>query len=100
MRRAWNSLLGIGILLGGASWASAQQEQPRAQADVTVRGKIVRLEGPDRYIVRTTDNKDVTFYTTPTTRYTIDGRAVKYSDLKVGAEVSTIYTTRENRFYV
>lgn len=104
MRRAWYYCLGVGIAWSVTlPWASAQQQQqPREQAQqsLTVRGKVVRMESPDRFIVRTAENKEITFYTNPQTKYTIDGRAARYADLRVGAEINAAYTTRDERHYV
>jgi len=71
-----------------------------AQDSVTVRGKVVKLEGTDRVLIRTSDNKDVTLYITPQTRYTIEGKAGRYTDLRVGTEINAAYTPRNERFMV
>lgn len=67
---------------------------------VKVRGKIVRMKGPDQYIVRTDDNKEVVFYTNRDTRYVLGDQAGRYSDLRVGAEVSTDYVEDGDRYVV
>ena len=58
------------------------------------------MEAPDQFIVRTTDNKEVILYTNPETRYTIEGKAGRYADLRVGTEINSAYTVRDNRNWV
>ena len=87
------------LVVAGPLVASAQ-ERPAQDTTVTVRGKIVRLEGTDRFVIRTSDNKDVILYASPTTRYTIEGKAGRYADLRVGTEITGVYTTRNDRFMV
>ena len=78
------------------------QEKPRKEAtpDVTIRGKIVKMEAPDRFVVRTTGNKEVIFYSTPQTRYVINGKAGRYADLRVGTEINAGYIVRDDRYMV
>jgi translation initiation factor IF-1 len=68
--------------------------------DLTLRGKIVKMEAPDRFVVRTADNKEIIFFTNPETRYLIDGRAARYGDLRVGADVNAVYVLRDDRHFV
>jgi translation initiation factor IF-1 len=65
-----------------------------------MRGKIIRMQGPDQFIVRTADNKEVTFFSQPETRYTIRGRAGRYADLRVDTDVNIGYITRDDRYLV
>jgi hypothetical protein len=88
------------LVVAGPLVVSAQERPAQDTATVTVRGKIVRLEGTDRFVIRTSDNKDVTLYASPTTRYTIEGKAGRYSDLRVGTEITGVYIPRNERFMV
>ncbi len=86
-----------------ATQAPATQ-RPATQAQTSqgqsVRGKIVKMEGNDRFIVQTNDNRQLTFYTNPQTRYTIDGRAGRFSYLRVGTEINGTFTTRDDRMFL
>lgn len=103
MRQVWLPVLGFALTGLPLGLEAQERQQPPAKESVqalTVRGKVVRMEGKDRYVVRTNENKEVIFYTNPQTRYTIEGKAGKYADLRVGAEVNSVYTTRDDRYYV
>lgn len=71
--------------------------QTKAVRDVTVRGKIVKLEGPDRFVVQTSDNREVILVANPQTRYVINGKSSRYADLQVGTEISAGYVVRDER---
>ena len=62
-----------------------------------VRGKIVRMEMPDRVVVRTATAKEITVHTTPQTRITMGGRVAQFADLRVGTEVSVDFTVTDGR---
>lgn len=57
------------------------------------------MQGNDQFIVRTPDNREVTFYTNPQTRYTINNNAGRYSDLRVGSTITTNYAVQGDRYY-
>jgi translation initiation factor IF-1 len=84
----------------GFSQATNQNQNTQAATGATVRGKILRVEGQDRIIVQTTDNKEIILNSSPTTRYVIDGRAGRFTDLRTGVTVSATYTTQDNRYIV
>jgi hypothetical protein len=54
------------------------------------------MEAPDRFVVRTQDNKDVILATNPRTRFVIDGKAARFADLRVGAEVNVVFLVQED----
>jgi len=64
-----------------------------------VTGRITSTAN-DHFVVRTQDNRDVTFYTNDRSRYLRNNSAAKYSDLSVGNWISTGYTTQGDRWYV
>jgi hypothetical protein len=85
--------------------ASAQvQEKPRGQEkaaqDLTIRGKIVKMETPDRFVVKTSENKEIILQANPQTRFVINGKAGKYTDLRVGTEINAGYVLRDDRYLV
>jgi hypothetical protein len=102
MRRHLNAL-GAALavaLLATPVYAQAQVPSNPARNDLSIRGKITRIEAPDNFVVRTQDNKEVTFYANPQTRYVINGKGATYRDLTVGTEVNAVYTRQADRFNV
>jgi hypothetical protein len=87
-------------ILTGLSFAAAPREEPERRSDSgPIRGEILRTEGTDRIIVRTTDGKEVIVYTDPKSTYEYDGKAVKFSDFKSGIYVDVDYDLRDRRPY-
>jgi len=76
------------------------QNNNQPAAGTTVRGKVVRVEGQDRIVLQTTDNKEIILMSSPTTRYVIDGRDGRFADLRNGVNVRATYTTEGNRYLV
>jgi len=76
------------------------QKNNQPAAGTSVRGKVVRVEGQDRIVVQTTDNKEIILMSSPTTRYVIDGRDGRFTDLRNGVNVRATYTTEGNRYLV
>ena len=58
------------------------------------------MAGTDQFIVRTPDNREVTFYTSPDTRYLLKDRPARYSDLRVGSDIDAVYTVQGDRYIV
>jgi translation initiation factor IF-1 len=98
MRRFW--LHGLGLVVVCLLVAPPAPAQDKAVKAVTVKGRVVRMQGPDRFIVRTADNKELTFYTNPRTRYMLSGKAAKYTDLRAGTDITAIYVTEGDRYIV
>jgi len=71
-----------------------------APTQTTIRGTIVKVEGPDRFIVRTPEKKDVVLYAQPQTRYMMGDKAGRFADLRVGAEINAGYVLRGDRYLV
>ena len=67
---------------------------------VRVKGKIVKVQGTDQFVVQTTDNKEVPFYTGTSTRYMINGKAARFADFKNGNEVTIMYVPDGDRYVV
>jgi hypothetical protein len=72
---------------------------PRVEIDEDkmVRGRIVRMEMPDRVVIRTAAAKEITVHTTPQTRITMGGRVAQFADLRVGTEVTVDFVIRDGR---
>jgi len=108
MSRLIPTLAVTGVFLAnsfGYSQATDPVQNPnpnnnQAATGTTLRGKVLRVEGQDRIVVQTTDNKEVILTSNPTTRYVIDGKAGRFTDLRTGVNVSATYTTQDNRYIV
>ena len=72
------------------------QTKAETKVDIRVRGKITKMEGSDRFVVRTRDNQDVVLVANPQTRYTINGKAGRFADLRVGSDLDVAYVVRED----
>jgi translation initiation factor IF-1 len=103
MSRLLPTMALTGVFLA-SSFCYSQATDPNQnqinQAGTTVRGKVVRVDGQDKIILQTTDNKEIILIANPTTRYLIDGRAGRFTDLRTGATVSATYTNQGNRYIV
>jgi hypothetical protein len=94
-------LASVGALM--APRAHAQKDPPpkvAVEAGVSVQGKILRLDAPDRFVVQTSAGKEVILYTRKDTRYLINDKAARYSDLRVGADIRTAYIVDGDRYFV
>jgi hypothetical protein len=66
----------------------------------TLRGKVVRVEGQDRIVVKTSDNRDVILMANPNTRYVINGKAGRFADLRTGVDFQAAYNLQNNQYFV
>jgi hypothetical protein len=100
MRMSWHQLgfVAATLTLALPLWAQSQEtRREQAQAARELRGRIVRT-GQDQFVVQTRDNKQVTFYTNPQTRYLSNNRAAAFTDLRQGAEITAAYTMDGDRY--
>jgi len=75
-----------------------QERRDTAGTDArTLSGRVVRT-GNGQFIVQTRDNRQVTVYTNPQTRYLQNNRAIQYSDLRVGSNVNFGYALEGERY--
>jgi len=101
MSRLIPTMAVAGVFLASSiGYSQATDPNQQTATGTTVRGKVVRVEGQDRVIVQTTDNKEIILISSPTTRYVIDGRAGRFTDLRTGANVNATYTAQGNRYLV
>jgi len=106
MSRTIHALAAVGVFLAAhPAWSqipnpNQNQRNDSPAAGTSVRGKIVRVEGQDKIIVQTSDNREVTLMSNPNTRYVIDGRAARFGDLRNGAVVSATYNLDNGRYLV
>src|SRR5947207_615134 len=99
MKRLYLSLFGLAALAFGYVVStlptSAQVPQPR-QADprtVEIQGKIIRT-GTDQLIVQTRDNRQVTLFVNPQSKFMMRNKAVLLTDLRAGANINAVYVTQ------
>ncbi len=90
-------------VVGPAPAAATTQVQvtvPAAPAATTVvQGRVLRT-GPDQFVVVDSSAKEYTFYTSPKTVYLQNEVAVPATSLAVGTNVSAVYTTDADRYFV
>jgi translation initiation factor IF-1 len=91
---------GYGQATDPATNSNQNQNNTQTTTGTTVRGKVLRVEGQDRIVVQTTDNKEVILISSPTTRYVINGKAGRFTDLRTGVNVNATYMTQDNRYIV
>jgi translation initiation factor IF-1 len=85
----------LGALVGQPAFAQNQREA-RQQAR-ELQGKVVR-RGADQFVVQTSANKQITFYTSPQTKYLMNDRVVQFTDLRVGSNITAAYTLDRDRY--
>ena len=103
MNRLYTSLFSLAAcalgFAGMAQQSSAQQPVRVEPKAVEIQGKIVRT-GTDQFIVQTRDNKQVTFFVNPQTKYLMKDRAILFTDLRVGSNINAVYVPQGDRFVV
>jgi hypothetical protein len=78
------------------------QDQPQAGANNArnLRARIVRMDGNDKIVVRTNDNRDVILMVNPQTKYIVNGQPSRWNDLRADQEIHTTYTLDGDRYIV
>jgi hypothetical protein len=110
MFRSMQRLAATGVFLATGAVLAQQPQQtppqappqtpPQVQQVTTLRGQVVRVEGQDKIILRTTDNRNVTLIANPKTTYVIDGKTARFSDLRNGVNLNAVYTLNNNQYLV
>ncbi len=73
-------------------------EELGAPADQTlIEGEIVRVVGEEQVIVRTTDRREVIVFVDPRTKFLLEDRAGRFTDLRVGANVRAHVNVHDGR---
>lgn len=80
----WSAALAACVLC--AAPAAAQGRKA-----TRLQGRIVRVEGTDQFVVRTTDNKEFVLYADPQTEYLVNKKAARFADLRQGSDVVVYY---------
>jgi len=106
MSRLIPMLTAAGVFLS-ASTAFSQAQDPKTNPNpnqtttvTTLRGKVVRVEGQDRIVVKTSDNRDVILMANPNTRYVINGKTGRFADLRTGVDFRANYNLQNNQYIV
>jgi hypothetical protein len=63
-----------------------------------IRGQVIR-SGKDGFVIRGSDNKDMTFRTNPDTRYYSNNKAGRFEDLRIGSNINAWYGPGQNDQY-
>jgi hypothetical protein len=96
MKRALQYAFIVVISATFAYAASAQQPAQQPQRGTVVEGKVVRAD-KDTVVIKDSNNKEVTIYTTPQTAYQLTEKGGTFSDLRPDTTVGVYYDTRDNR---
>jgi len=110
MSRMIPTLAAAGVFLA-AGTAFSQGQDPKTNPNpnqntnqtvtiTTLRGKVVRVEGQDRIVVKTSDNRDVILMANPNTRYVINGKTGRFADLRTGVDFQAAYNLQNNQYIV
>src|SRR5262249_8523547 len=86
--RMWFATVATCIAFGAV--ALAQPPAVQTQKGTTIRGRVVRVQGTDRFVVRTADC-EVILITNPQTKFLLNNRPARFTDLREGIEITTIY---------
>jgi len=73
--------------------------EDKAPKATKVRGHIVRLDGKDRFVIRTPEKKEVILLVNDRTRYLLENRAVRFADLREDAEVEVVYDVVDRQYH-
>src|SRR5262249_32479952 len=76
------------------AWAQRPAAPPKG---TRVKGQVVRVQGPNQFVIRTADRKEVILLTDPRTRFLMNERVVRFTDLRERAEVDILFDEREGR---
>ena len=80
------------------------EQRPGAQGSAVqgtgtqIRGQVIR-SGNGEFVVRGTDNKEMTFRTNPQSRYYSNGKAGRFEDIRVGSNINAWYGPAANNQY-
>jgi hypothetical protein len=78
------------------------KEEAKVLADTqTAKGQVKQADPADRrFVVETTDHKELTLYTDAASKVERDGRAVGPDELRVGDPVTVAYQVKNGKNYV
>lgn len=91
----------LGALVSGAlltAAAAAQTQTAPAGTASQLQGRVISA-GNGHFVIQTSDNRQLTVYTNPQTRYLNNNQAANFSDLRAGSNVNFGYTLTDGRYY-
>src|SRR4051812_49230832 len=104
MSRLIPTLAAAGVFLASTAFSQTNpnpnQNTNPAVVETTLSGKVVRVEGQDRIVVKTSDNRDIILMSNPNTRYVINGKAGRFADLRTGVAFRANYNLQNNQYIV
>src|SRR5207247_780462 len=83
LQRRWVAWAMTAVVLAALP-ALARTEPPAAQKGTKVHGQIVRVQSPDRFVIRTADKREVILQTNKQTSFLLNKRAARFADLREG----------------
>jgi hypothetical protein len=87
----------------GCSQNPAGLEQPQAeppkqpQKGTRMQGHVVRVQGPNQFVVRTADKREVILHVDERTKFLLNQRAARFTDIREKATVEVLFEEAENR---
>jgi len=85
---AWAAAMTV-VVFAAPTWTQAQDKQGHKGGKM--QGHIVRVQGSDRFVIRTADKREVILRTDTRTRFLLNERAIRFADLRPGAEVVILH---------
>jgi hypothetical protein len=65
-------------------------QKGKGKKATTIRGRVVKVQGTDRFVVRTTDNREVILRTRTATKFLRNNRPIRFADVRVGSDVAVL----------
>ena len=81
----------VPALVTEADAAEPQHAARQAPRGRRIQGRVVRLQGQDRVVVRTADKREVILHTNTQTKFLRNNRAVRFADVREGAEIDALF---------
>jgi len=85
------------VVAAFAALAWAQRPAAPPPKGTRIQGHVVRVQGPNQFVVRTADKREVILHTHPRTRFLLNERAVRFTDLREKAAVDILFDETEGR---
>jgi hypothetical protein len=73
------------MALTTSAWAQVLPGGP--PKGTRIQGRVIRMQGPDRFVVRTADKREVLLQTNADTRFLLNNRAARFADIREGVTV-------------
>jgi hypothetical protein len=73
--------------------APAWTQRPPGQVrkGTRIKGNVVRVQGNNQFVVRTADNREVILFANPQTKFLLENRAARFTDLRTGVAIDALY---------